>query len=163
MKGVTGYDVTGLLVGSEGTLAVFGDITLQLIPKPESVMTLLSLFPGVTPAGAAVEAMTAAGTVPRCIELLDAETLQAMRLAGNAIDQRAGAMLLIDVDGDQHGIEWLDAECAKRRVGLGEGRGVARFGEYIGPVARIAARFERRTGGLVIVRPTCTQKEQEGD
>ena len=44
MKGVTGYDVTGLLVGSEGTLAVFGDITLQLIPKPEHVMTMMTLF-----------------------------------------------------------------------------------------------------------------------
>ncbi len=105
MKGVTGYDVTALLVGSEGTLGVFGDITLQLIPKPESVMTLLTLFKGVHDAGLAVQAMTATGVVPRCIELLDSETLQAMRKAGNAIDQRAGAMLLIDVDGDQHGIE----------------------------------------------------------
>ncbi len=43
IKGVTGYDVTGLLVGSEGTLAVFGDITLQLIPKPERVMTLMDV------------------------------------------------------------------------------------------------------------------------
>ncbi|HVJ14191.1 MAG TPA: FAD-linked oxidase C-terminal domain-containing protein [Polyangiaceae bacterium] len=105
MKGVTGYDVTALLVGSEGTLGVFGDITLQLIPKPESVMTILVLFTSVHHAGNAVQAMTALGIVPRCIELLDGETLQAMRKAGNAIDERAGAMLLIDVDGDQHGIE----------------------------------------------------------
>jgi len=47
MKGVTGYDVTGLLVGSEGTLAVFGDVTLGLMPKPEHVMTLMTLFSDV--------------------------------------------------------------------------------------------------------------------
>ncbi len=100
-KGVTGYDVTGLLVGSEGTLAVFGDITLKLVPKPESVMTLLALFADVRDAGGAVEAIIANGLMPRCIELLDDATLAAMRAAGNAINPRAGAMLLIEVDGDE--------------------------------------------------------------
>ena len=100
-KGVTGYDVTGLLVGSEGTLAVFGDITLKLVPKPEAVMTLLALFSDVRAAGAAVETIIARGLIPRCIELLDGATLAAMRSAGNAIDGRAGAMLLMEVDGDE--------------------------------------------------------------
>jgi glycolate oxidase len=98
-KGVTGYDVAALLVGSEGTLAVFGDVTLRLIPKPPVVMTLMALFASVRDAGDAVGRITAAGLVPRCIELLDSATLEAMRRAGNAIDQRAGAMLLIEVDG----------------------------------------------------------------
>jgi len=105
MKGVTGYDVTGLLVGSEGTLAVFGDITLQLIPKPESVMTLMTLFSHVKQASAAVQEIIARGLVPRCIELLDATTLEAMRSAGNAIDARAGAMLIMEVDGDEAACE----------------------------------------------------------
>ena len=99
-KCVTGYDVTSLLVGSEGTLAVFGDITLRLIPKPASVMTIMILFPSVRDAAAAVEAITGAGVVPRCMELLDGRTLQAVRDAGNPIDERAGAMLLTEVDGD---------------------------------------------------------------
>ncbi len=99
-KGVTGYDVTGLLVGSEGTLAVFGDITLQLMPKPPEVMTLLVLFDDVRAAGEAVQSAIGQGLVPRCVELLDAATLDAMRRAGNAIDDRAGAMLLVEVDGD---------------------------------------------------------------
>lgn len=98
-KGVTGYDVTALLVGSEGTLAVFSDVTLKLIPKPEAVMTLLALFPTVNDAGRAVAEITSAGILPRCIELLDAATLQAMREANNPIDADAGAMLLIEVDG----------------------------------------------------------------
>ncbi|MEI9952820.1 MAG: FAD-linked oxidase C-terminal domain-containing protein [Pseudomonadota bacterium] len=105
MKGVTGYDVTGLLVGSEGTLSVFGDITLQLIPKPESVMTLLTLFSNVKQACAAVQEIILRGLVPRCIEFLDATTLEAMRGAGNAIDARAGAMLILEVDGDEAACE----------------------------------------------------------
>jgi glycolate oxidase len=99
-KGVTGYDVTALLVGSEGTLAVFGDITLRLIPKPAAVMTLLALFPDVRAASVAVAEMTGAGLIPRCIELLDSHTLAAMRAAGNAINESAGAMLLIELDGE---------------------------------------------------------------
>lgn len=108
-KGVTGYDVTALLVGSEGTLAVFGDITLKLIPKPPSVMTLLALFANVHDAGNAVTSMIGRGLVPRCIELLDAATLGAMRDAGNAIDARAGALVLMDVDGTEAVIE-VEAE-----------------------------------------------------
>ncbi len=104
-KGVTGYDVTATLVGSEGTLGVFGDITLRLIPKPESVMTLMVLFDDVHQSGRCVGEMIAAGLVPRCIELLDSATLQAMRDAGNAINPAAGAMLLIDVDGDERTCE----------------------------------------------------------
>jgi glycolate oxidase len=105
MKGVTGYDVTSLLVGSEGTLAVFGDLTLSLIPKPEAVMTLMALFSDVRAASKSVEQMTSGGLLPRCIEMLDSLTLDAMRRANNPIDQRAGAMLLIEVDGDEASCE----------------------------------------------------------
>ncbi|MFZ5890009.1 MAG: FAD-binding oxidoreductase [Myxococcota bacterium] len=106
LKGVTGYDVTALLVGSEGTLAVFSEITLQLIPKPEAITTLLALFPSLAAAAACVAEMTGpARLLPRCIELLDAATLEAMRKAGNSIDQRAQAMLLIEVDGDEPSCE----------------------------------------------------------
>jgi len=108
-KGVTGYDVTSLLVGSEGTLAVFGDITLQLMPKPAHVLTTMVLFSDVRAAGAAVETAVALGVTPRCIELLDASTLEAMRSAGNPIDTRAGAMLLVEFDGHEAACE-SDAE-----------------------------------------------------
>jgi len=102
LKGVTGYDVTALLVGSEGTLAVFSEITLQLIPKPEAVTTLLALFPSLSAAAACVGEMTGpARLLPRCIEMLDSLTLEAMRQAGNSIDRRAEAMLLIEVDGSE--------------------------------------------------------------
>lgn len=99
-KGVTGYDVTALLVGSEGTLAVTTEATLRLVPRPPAVATLLGLFTDVAAAGGAVEAMVAAGLVPRCIELLDAATLDAVRARGVGIDAQAQALLLIEVDGD---------------------------------------------------------------
>ena len=110
VKGVTGYDVTALLVGSEGTLGIFTEATLRLAPKPPSVATALALFDDVRAAASAVGAIVAAGVVPRCLEMLDAATLAAVRAAGVAVDTRAGAMLLIEVDGDS-------AESALMRVG----------------------------------------------
>jgi glycolate oxidase len=100
VKGVTGYDVTALLVGSEGTLGVFTEVTLRLVPKPPSLATALALFSDVRAAAGAVEAIVAAGIVPRCLEMLDASTLDAVRAAGVSIDARAGAMLLVEVDGE---------------------------------------------------------------
>jgi len=100
VKGVTGYDVTSLLVGSEGTLAVFTEATLRLVPKPPGVATALALFTEVRAAAAAVGAIVAAGIVPRCLEMLDAATLGAVRAAGVAVDVRAGGMLLVEVDGE---------------------------------------------------------------
>ena len=111
-KGVTGYDVTALLVGSEGTLAVTTEATLRLVPRPAAVATLLGLFADVAGAGAAVEAILGAGLVPRCIELLDGGTLDAVRARGVAIDARAGALLILEVDGDP-----LSCEAAMERTG----------------------------------------------
>jgi glycolate oxidase len=110
-KGVTGYDVASLLVGSEGTLAVFGEVTLKLIPRPESVVTLLVTFAEVRAAALAAQALTAARLLPRCMELMDGATLEALRKAGNPIDPRAGALLLVEVDGSAG-----DAETAAQRV-----------------------------------------------
>ncbi|MGA3120254.1 MAG: FAD-linked oxidase C-terminal domain-containing protein [Polyangiaceae bacterium] len=110
VKGVTGYDVTALLVGSEGTLAVFAEATLRLIPKPPIIATALALFSDVRGAADAVGALVGSGIVPRCLEILDRRTLDAVRAAGVAVDARAGAMLLIEVDGES-------AESALLRVG----------------------------------------------
>ena len=105
VKGVTGYDVTALLVGSEGTLGVFTEITLRLVHKPVEVATVLALFHDVHACGAAVSAIVAAGIVPRCLELMDRATLEAVRNNGVAVDARAGALLLIELDGDAQTIE----------------------------------------------------------
>jgi glycolate oxidase len=112
VKGVTGYDVTALLVGSEGTLAVTTEATLRLIPKPPAVVTLLALFADVRACGSAVAAIVAAGLVPRCLELLDAATLDAVRARGVGVDARAQALLIIEVDGEP-----LVCDAAMERVG----------------------------------------------
>jgi glycolate oxidase len=112
VKGVTGYDVTALLVGSEGTLALTCEATLRLVPKPGAVATLLALFENIGDAGRAVAAIVAAGLVPRCLELLDQGTLNAVRDRGVSVDARANAMLLIEVDGDP-----AACEAAMERVG----------------------------------------------
>ncbi len=100
LKGVTGYDVTALLVGSEGTLGVFTEATLRLVHKPAAIATALALFSDVRAAADAVGAIVATGVVPRCLEMLDSATLGAVRSAGVAVDLRAGAMLLVEVDGE---------------------------------------------------------------
>ncbi|HEY2514158.1 MAG TPA: FAD-binding protein, partial [Polyangiaceae bacterium] len=119
VKGVTGYDVTSLLVGSEGTLAVFTEVTLRLVTQPPHVATALALFTDLHACASAVTAIVEAGLVPRCLELLDAATLDAVRANKVAIDPRARAMLLIEVDGEE-----AAADAALERLGeLLSGRG----------------------------------------
>ncbi len=112
-KGVAGYDVASLLVGSEGTLAVFTEVTVKLVPKPEAVITLLVTFAGVRDAVDAAQSLTASRLLPRCLELMDGETLGALRQAGNPIDARAGALLLVEVDGPSAEVEREAARVAE--------------------------------------------------
>lgn len=105
IKGVAGYDMTALLVGSEGTLGVITEVTLKLIPKPETVMTVLALFSDVRAAARTVPAMLCRRVVPRCVEMVDAGALAAIRSQAVAIDERASAFLLIEVDGDEAACE----------------------------------------------------------
>lgn len=104
-KGVTGYDTTSLLVGSEGTLAALGDVTLKLIPRPDAVMTILALFEKMSQASTAIEDIIAGRLMPRCLEFLDEKTLNIMRDGGSSFDPRAGALLLIEVDGSEQECE----------------------------------------------------------
>lgn len=101
-KGVVGYDLTRLLVGSEGTLAVITEITLRLVPKPESVATMTALFTDAHTAGRAVAEVMASPVTPRCLEFLDGAALMAgSKRAGMDIPEGTGAFLLVETDGGQ--------------------------------------------------------------
>ena len=101
IKGVAGYDLVGLFVGSEGTLGVATEITVQLIPLPRQVMTALVVFPSVLHAARGVSAVLAAGLLPRCLELIDEVAVQAIVHRGSfQFPTGTGAALIAEVDGN---------------------------------------------------------------
>jgi glycolate oxidase len=100
-KGVTGYDLTSLVVGSEGTLGLITRATLHLLPAPEAVRTLLVFLDDEARIADAVGATLRTGIVARCIELLDRHTLAVLRDDGLPIPAEAAAMLLVEVDGSE--------------------------------------------------------------
>jgi glycolate oxidase len=102
VKDVTGYDLIGLLVGSEGTLGIFTEITLRLLPLPRASVDLLVLFGTVDEAIAAVpQVMTGGGVIPTAIEFMDQRSVQAAceYLNETLPYEDAGAMLLVTLDG----------------------------------------------------------------
>jgi glycolate oxidase len=103
VKNVVGYDLTQLLVGSEGTLAIITEITLRLVPKPPARATLLAIFADIQAAVDAVTALIARRVVPAAIELIDAESLRAVheQLGQELAPPTAGAMLIVEADGTQ--------------------------------------------------------------
>jgi glycolate oxidase len=103
VKDVAGYSLTGLFVGSEGTLGIITEATLRLLPAPGPKLTMLAFFPTVRAAGEAVAAMTQAGVVPATLELMDQFTIRAVDQAQHLdLDRDAGAMLMIE--SDAHGV-----------------------------------------------------------
>ncbi|MEL7060116.1 MAG: FAD-linked oxidase C-terminal domain-containing protein [Acidobacteriota bacterium] len=101
-KDVAGYDLTQLLVGSEGTLAVVTTATLALIAQPTARLTLLLPFPDLEPAAAAVEALFRAGHAPAACELMDENALRAVAAVTELPSQLEGhaALMLLELDGD---------------------------------------------------------------
>ncbi len=101
IKGVAGYDLTALLVGSEGTLAVVTEITVRLLPRPLHVATALVVFHTVEDAARAVSRVLAGGVIPRCLELLDDVSLRACaKTAPFKFPSDAGAAVLVEADGN---------------------------------------------------------------
>ena len=104
-KGVVGYDLTRLMVGSEGTLGVVTGITVKLIPAPEAVGTLLILFPDARSASDAVTGLFGSKVLPRCAEFLDRMSIDCISdHLPVPIPNGTGAMLLVEVDGVRESI-----------------------------------------------------------
>ena len=100
VKSVTGYNLHGLMVASEGTLGVFDKIILKLIPPPQAARSMMAIFDSIAAASETVAAIIAAKIVPATLEMMDNFTIRTVdnfRKAG--LPTEAAALLLIEVDG----------------------------------------------------------------
>ena len=101
-----GYDLTGLLVGSEGTLGIATKIILKLIPAPEAVKTMLAIYDSIQDASNTVSAVIAEGIVPATLEMMDNLVLKAVEESVHAgYPTDAAAVLIIELDGMVDGME----------------------------------------------------------
>lgn len=101
VKNVVGYDLTQLLVGSEGTLAIITRITLRLVPRPPARAALLAAFASIEDAVDAVTAVLRNGVIPAAIELVDSDSIEAVEhfVGRSVVPAGAKAMVIIECDG----------------------------------------------------------------
>lgn len=117
-KGVVGYDLTRLLIGSEGTLAIITEATLRLTPLQPARRTLRAVYRDVHSAAHAVAAIMAQPVVPCALEFMDGNALDMVRgEIGDSLPATAGALLMIEVDGIASQLdELVDCVIAAARV-----------------------------------------------
>lgn len=100
IKNVTGYDLTKLIVGSEGTLGVITEATVRLHPKPQATKTAMAVFETIVDAGKAITMILGAGIVPSKLEIMDNASIVAVEAyEPSGLPVEAGALLLIELDG----------------------------------------------------------------
>ncbi len=112
-KGVVGYDLTRLFIGSEGTLAIITEATLKLTPLPEARRTLQAVYRDVASAAAAVSAIMAQPITPSALEFMDGPALQMVRnYSDPGIAADAGALLMIELEESTSAIDTAAAQIA---------------------------------------------------
>ncbi len=99
IKCVSGYDLTRLIVGSEGTLGVVTEITLKINPKPTAASTAVATFGNLEDAGRAVTRIMSSGIIPAVMEIMDLPTIQAINQNTDLGLPEVEAMLLVETDG----------------------------------------------------------------
>jgi glycolate oxidase len=120
MKDVAGYDLTRLLCGSEGRLAVITEARVRLLPRPEAVRALSAYFGDLKATAEAVAAIMSAGFAPCTLELMDRAFLEAVRRAYDfQFPPEARALLLIEVDGPAEAVNGQMAAIARLLQGQG--------------------------------------------
>jgi len=106
VKGVVGYDLTRLIIGSEGTLGVITRLTVRLLPKPESVKTMTAVFNKMETAAETVSEIIRQNIIPRTVEYLDNASIKCAEKSMNAgLPVNAEAMLILEVDGNENEVE----------------------------------------------------------
>lgn len=106
IKNVTGYDLTKIIVGSEGTLGVITQATLKLVPKPLATQTLMAVFEHVKEAGKAISKTLTSGIMPSKMEFMDqACTVAVENYKPSGLPTDAAAILIIELDGHPSAIE----------------------------------------------------------
>ncbi|HFD38881.1 MAG TPA: FAD-binding protein [Anaerolineae bacterium] len=139
-KGVVGYDLTRLLIGSEGTLALITEATLKLTPLPEAVCTLQAVYADMGAAARAVSRIMAQPTTPYTLEFMDGRAIDMIRTCSQTnLPEGAGALLMIELDGQRAA---LDA-AAKQVTAAARGAGL---------LAINAARTEEEKAALWATR-----------
>jgi glycolate oxidase len=110
-----GYDLTGLFVGSEGTLGIATEITLKILKTPESICVLLADFNSVEAAGSAVSGIIGEGIIPAGIEMMDKFSINAVEdvVQTNCYPRDAAAILLVEIDGSVLEVEINQAKVAE--------------------------------------------------
>jgi glycolate oxidase len=121
LRSVTGYDLTRLFIGSEGTLGIFTKITVKLIPKPGKIDTLAAFFSDRSDAIDAADSIIGNNILPRTLEFMDQMSINAVRGYGEVtIDEDVKALLLIDIDGTgesiKHGLSIVENVCREKRA-----------------------------------------------
>ena len=161
MKGVVGYDLTRLFLGSEGTLGVITRIILRLVAKPAARQTLAAGFGTLTAAAQAVSRILTAGLAPTALEFMDRITLNCVReMLPFEVPPAAAALLLVAVEGHPHDVEERAAAIARfcqeqgadtRASGQNRGRGGRPLegpqSHLPGPAPGEAQQGERGRGG----------------
>ena len=154
-----GYDLAGVMVGSEGTLGVITQLVLRIIRLPEAYQTMLAVYETLEDAGQTVSDIIAAGIIPATLELMDKPVLRAVEESVHAgYPTDAEAVLLIEVDGIRDGLErqaqQISEFCQSNRVrevrlartaAERDGMWAGRRGAF-GSVARVRPAYRQQDG-----------------
>jgi glycolate oxidase len=146
IKSASGYDLTRFFVGSEGTLGVVTEVTLKINPRPAAQSTAMAGFATLEDAGSAVSAIMHSGIIPSVCEIMESNTLDALRRHGNMTLPPAEALLLLETDGftradTRQQIAVIEAVCRNHAVTSFETAATVEAAEELWKV-------RRRIGGI---------------